>query len=44
MKTNGQRNILILSFTLAVVMLGFGLVIPIFPYYIEQLDLLIISF
>jgi DHA1 family multidrug resistance protein-like MFS transporter len=36
MKTS-NRQILILSFTLIVVMLGFGMVIPIFPFYIEQL-------
>jgi DHA1 family multidrug resistance protein-like MFS transporter len=36
MKTS-NRQILILSFTLVVVMLGFGMVIPIFPFYIEQL-------
>jgi len=36
MKTN-NRQVLILSFTLIVVMLGFGMVIPIFPFYIEQL-------
>ena len=32
-----RQNILILSFTLVVVMLGFGLVIPIFPFFIEEL-------
>lgn len=32
-----RGKILILAFTLAVVMLGFGLVIPIFPFYIEEL-------
>lgn len=32
-----RRSLLILSFTLVVVMLGFGLVIPIFPFYIEAL-------
>lgn len=37
MKGSGRRKILILAFTLVVVMLGFGLVIPIFPFYIEQL-------
>ena len=37
-KANEQRrNLTILSFTLVVVMLGFGLVIPIFPFYIENL-------
>ena len=37
MKTSNRRNIIILSFTLIVVMLGYGLVIPIFPFYIEEL-------
>jgi uncharacterized protein YqgC (DUF456 family) len=32
MKTNGRKQIAILSFTLVVVMLGFGMVIPIYPY------------
>ena len=32
-----RQNILILSFALVVVMLGFGLVIPIFPFFIEEL-------
>jgi len=32
-----NRNVLILSFSLIVVMLGFGMVIPIFPFYIDQL-------
>ena len=31
-----NRNLLILSFSLIVVMLGFGMVIPIFPFYIDQ--------
>ncbi len=31
------RNIYILSFTLLVVMLGFGIIIPILPFYIEKL-------
>ncbi len=34
MQTN-RKNIYILAFTLIVVMLGFGLVIPIIPYYVE---------
>jgi DHA1 family multidrug resistance protein-like MFS transporter len=34
---NGRRSLLILSFTLVVVMLGFGLVIPIFPFFVEEL-------
>jgi DHA1 family multidrug resistance protein-like MFS transporter len=36
MKTS-NRKVIILSFTLVVVMLGFGMVIPIFPFYIEEL-------
>ena len=35
-KTN-RRKFAILSFALIVVMLGFGMVIPIFPFYIEDL-------
>lgn len=37
MNTNNRRNIVILSFALVVVMLGFGMIIPIFPFYIESL-------
>ena len=37
MKKSDRKKILILSFTLVVVMLGFGMVIPIFPFYIEEL-------
>lgn len=37
MKTSNRKHIAILSFTLVVVMLGFGMVIPIFPFYIEEL-------
>ena len=37
MKTTYRKNIYILAFTLVVVMLGFGLVIPIMPFYIENL-------
>lgn len=32
-----RRNIAVLSFAMVVVMLGFGMVIPIFPFYIESL-------
>jgi DHA1 family multidrug resistance protein-like MFS transporter len=32
-----RRSLMILSFTLVVVMLGFGLVIPIFPFFVEEL-------
>ena len=37
MNVNSRNKILILSFTLVVVMLGFGMVIPIFPFFIEDL-------
>jgi DHA1 family multidrug resistance protein-like MFS transporter len=33
----GRKNVYILAFTLIVVMLGFGVVIPIMPFYIENL-------
>src|SRR3972149_1688797 len=36
-RTSNRRNLYILSFTLAVVMLGFGMVIPVFPFFIERL-------
>jgi len=32
-----RRTLIVLSFTLVVVTLGYGLVIPIFPFYIEKL-------
>jgi MFS transporter, DHA1 family, multidrug resistance protein len=37
MPASNRKNLLILSFTLVVVTLGFGMVIPIFPFYIERL-------
>jgi len=37
MNASNRKNIAILSFALVVVMLGFGMVIPIFPFYIERL-------
>ncbi len=37
MKSNNRRHLLVLSFTLVVVTLGFGLVMPIIPFYMEQL-------
>ncbi len=37
MDTTNRRNLLILSFTLLVVMLGYGMVMPIMPFYIEML-------
>ena len=33
--TQNRRNIILLFFTLVVVMMGFGMVIPIFPFYVE---------
>lgn len=35
--TGTRKNLIILSFSLIVVMLGFGMVMPIFPFYIERL-------
>jgi MFS transporter, DHA1 family, multidrug resistance protein len=37
MPKGNARNLFVLSFTLVVVTLGFGMVIPIFPFYIERL-------
>ena len=37
MSTQNNENVLILAFSLKVVMLGFGIVIPIMPFYIENL-------
>jgi len=37
MDTSNRKNIAILAFTLIVVMLGYGLVIPLYPFYIEKL-------
>jgi DHA1 family multidrug resistance protein-like MFS transporter len=37
MHDSKRRNILILSLTLGVVMLGFGMVMPIMPFYIESM-------
>ena len=37
MKTTNRRNLFILVFALLVVMLGFGMVIPVFPFIIDQL-------
>jgi len=37
MQSSNRKNILILSFTLIVVTLGFGVVIPIIPFYMEKL-------
>lgn len=35
MPTTGRRNLLILSFTLLVVMLGYSMAMPLLPFYIE---------
>ncbi len=37
MNTSNRKNIAILAFTLIVVMLGYGLVILLYPFYIEKL-------
>ena len=37
MKTTNRRNLFLLAFALVVVMLGFGMVVPVFPFYIERL-------
>jgi DHA1 family multidrug resistance protein-like MFS transporter len=37
MDTSNRKNIAILTFALIVVMLGYGMVIPLFPFYIEKL-------
>ncbi len=37
METNNRKNLYILAFSLVVVMLGFGIVIPIMPFYVEQM-------
>jgi len=36
MNTASRKNVFILSFTLLVVMLGYGMVMPIMPFYIEH--------
>ncbi len=36
-RTSNRKNILLLALTLAVVMLGFGVVIPVFPFYIQSM-------
>ena len=37
MDASNRKQIAILSFTLIVVMLGYGIVIPLFPFYIEKM-------
>jgi DHA1 family multidrug resistance protein-like MFS transporter len=36
MATSGRKSLLILSFTLLVVMLGYGIAMPMLPFYIEK--------
>lgn len=36
MRTTNRRNLFLLAFALVVVMLGFGMVIPILPFYIQH--------
>ncbi len=36
MQTTNRRNLLLLAFALVVVMLGFGMVIPVLPFYIQR--------
>ena len=37
MNTSKRKNIAILSFALIVVMLGYGMVIPLFPFYVAEM-------
>jgi DHA1 family multidrug resistance protein-like MFS transporter len=37
MRTSNRKNLAILSLTLGVVMLGFGMVMPILPFYVESM-------
>jgi MFS family permease len=36
---NSRKNLLILALTLAVIALGYGMVMPIFPFYIERMGI-----
>ena len=36
MKITNRKNLILLAFSLVVVMLGFGMVIPILPFYIKR--------
>jgi DHA1 family multidrug resistance protein-like MFS transporter len=38
MPTTNTRNLILLAFSLVVVMLGFGIVIPLMPFYIERFE------
>ncbi|MFC1936051.1 MFS transporter [Chloroflexota bacterium] len=37
MNTTNRKRIYILAFTLVVIMLGFGMIMPIFPFYVEEM-------
>ena len=37
MKDSNFKHVVVLSLTLAIVMLGFGMVLPIFPFYVESM-------
>jgi DHA1 family multidrug resistance protein-like MFS transporter len=37
MRRTQRKNLAVLSFALVVVMLGFGMVVPVFPFYIERM-------
>ena len=37
MEASNRKNIAILAFALIVVMLGYGMVIPLFPFYIAEM-------
>lgn len=39
MNQNASKNLLILSLTMIVIALGFGMVMPIFPFYIERMGI-----
>jgi hypothetical protein len=36
-QAGSRNNLIILSFTLVVVMLGFGMVVPVYPFFVERL-------
>ncbi len=36
-RTGRSKDLVVLSFTLVVVMLGFGMVVPIYPFFVQRL-------
>jgi len=38
-KSGGMRQVWMLAFSLAVLQVGFGIVIPLFPFYLESLGM-----